>query len=60
MEIVMFAKKYWIVRVEYSQTDIDTVLVDAPTAAMAENVIRERGCSARYIKAQAKQARVVN
>jgi hypothetical protein len=56
----MFAKKYWIVRIEYSQTDIDTVLVDAPTAAMAENVIRERGCTARYIRAQREQARVVN
>jgi hypothetical protein len=60
MEIVMFAKKYWIVRIEYSQTDSETVLVDAPTAAMAENIIRERGCTARYIRAQREQARVVN
>jgi hypothetical protein len=60
MEIVMFAKKYWIVRIDYSQTDSETVLVDAPTAEQAENIIRERGCSARYIRAQAKQARVVN
>lgn len=56
----MFAKKYWIVRIEYSQTDRETVLVDAPTAAMAENIIRERGCTARYITAQREQARVAN
>ena len=53
-------KRYWIVRIEYSQTDMETVLVDAPTAAMAENLIRERGCNARYIRAQASQARVMN
>jgi hypothetical protein len=53
-------KLYWIVRIEYSQTDMETVLVDAPTATMAENLIRERGCNARYIRAQASQARVMN
>lgn len=53
-------KKYWIVRIEYSQTDRETVLVDAPTATMAENIIRERGCNARYITAQREQARVMN
>lgn len=53
-------KKYWMVRIEYSQTDRETVLVDAPTATMAENLIRERGCNARYITAQREQARVMN
>jgi len=29
-------KEYWIVHVEYSQTDMNTVLVDAPTREAAE------------------------
>jgi hypothetical protein len=53
-------KRYWIVRIEYSQTDRETVLVDAPTAEQAKNIIRERGCNARYISVQPSQARVMN
>jgi len=43
--------EYWVVRIDYSQTDHSYVLVDAGTAAQAEQQIRDNGCNARYIKA---------
>ena len=46
--------EYWVVRIDYSQTDHDYVLVDAATATQAEQHIRDNGCNARYIKAMYK------
>ena len=51
--------EYWVVRIDYSQTDRDHVLVDAATAKEAEQRIRDNGCNARYIKAMYK-AKVAN
>lgn len=50
------ATEYWVVRIDYSQTDHDYVLVDAATATatQAEQHIRDNGCNARYIKAMYK------
>jgi hypothetical protein len=53
------ATEYWVVRIDYSQTEHDHVLVDAATAKEAEQRIRDNGCNARYIKAMYK-ARVSN
>jgi hypothetical protein len=61
MEIVM-SKEYWIVRVEWSQTDTEYSLVsvdDAKTASDAEAYIRNKGCNARYITAQRSKGKVV-
>ena len=46
--------EYWVVRIDYSQTDHSYVLVDAATAAQAEQQIRDNGCNARYITAMYK------
>ena len=46
--------EYWIVRIEWSQTDSKYVLVDAATAEDAVAIIRNNGCNARYIKALSK------
>jgi hypothetical protein len=46
--------EYWVVRIDYSQTDRDHVLVDAATAKEAEQRIRDNGCNARYISAMYK------
>ncbi len=43
--------EYWVVRIEWSQTDREHVLVEAETAQQAEQRIRDNGCNARYIKA---------
>jgi hypothetical protein len=43
--------EYWVVRIEWSQTDREQVLVEAETAQQAEQRIRDNGCNARYIKA---------
>jgi hypothetical protein len=51
--------EYWVVRIDYSQTDRDYVLVEADTALQAEQRIRDKGCTARYINAMHK-ARVSN
>ena len=48
------ATEYWVVRIDYSQTDRNHVLVDAVTAAQAEQRIRDNGCNARYITAMYK------
>ena len=48
------ATEYWVVRIDYSQTDIEYVLVDAVTAKEAEMRLRDNGCNARYIKATYK------
>jgi hypothetical protein len=50
----MMATEYWVVRIDYSQTDIEHVLVDAATAKEAEQRLRDNGCNARYIKAMYK------
>ena len=46
--------EYWIVHIEWSQTDSKYVLVDAATGEDAVAVIRNNGCSARHIKALSK------
>ena len=46
--------EYWVVRIDYSQTDHDYVLVDAATATQAQQNLRDNGCNARYIKAMYK------
>lgn len=43
--------EYWIVYIEWSQTDSQYALVDAATGEDAVAVIRNNGCNARYIKA---------
>jgi len=50
----MMTTEYWVVRIEYNQTDRSHVLVDAATAAQAEQRIRDNGCNARYITAMYK------
>jgi hypothetical protein len=50
--------EYWVVRIDYSQTDRDYVLVEADTAQQAEQRVRDNGCNARYISAMHK-ARVL-
>jgi hypothetical protein len=42
--------EYWVVRIEWSQTDREHVLVKADTAQQAEQRLRDNGCNARYIK----------
>jgi hypothetical protein len=54
------AKEYWLVHVEHSQTDMNTVLVDAPTREEAEAIIRNNGCTARYITVLRNKVKVVN
>ena len=54
------AKAYWIVHIEYSQTDRDTVLVDAPTREEAEAIIRNNGCNARSIIVLKNKVKVVD
>ena len=51
--------EYWVVRIDYSQTDIEYVLVDAATAREAEMRLRDNGCNAHIIRAMYK-ARVSN
>ena len=46
--------EYWIVYIEWSQTDSQYALVDAATGEDAVAVIRNNGCNARYIKALSK------
>ena len=46
--------EYWVVRIDYSQTDWGYVLVDAATATQVEQHLRDNGCNARYIKAMYK------
>jgi hypothetical protein len=48
------ATEYWVVRIDYSQTDTEHVLVDAATAKEAEQHLRDNDCNARYIKAMYK------
>ena len=50
--------EYWVVRIDYSQTDRDYVLVEADTAQQAEQRVCDNGCNARYISAMHK-ARVL-
>jgi hypothetical protein len=57
MEIVM--NQYWVVLIEYSQTDHDYVVVKADTRQQAEQFIRDNGCNAKYINALYK-AKVLN
>jgi hypothetical protein len=54
------AKEYWIVHVEYSQTDMNTVLVDAPTREEAEAIVRNNGCTARYITVLRNKVKAIN
>lgn len=51
--------EYWVVYIEWSQTDSQYALVDAATGEDAVAVIRNNGCNARYIKAVSKLS-VVN
>lgn len=51
--------EYWIVHIEHSQTDMNTVLVDAPTREEAEAIIRNNGCTARYITVLRNKVKVV-
>jgi hypothetical protein len=54
--------EYWIVRVEWSQTDTEYCLVsvdNAGTAFDAEDFIRNKGCNARYITAQRSKGKVI-
>jgi len=53
------ATEYWVVRIDYSQTDIEYVLVDAATAREAEMRLRDNGCNAHIIRAMYK-AKVAN
>ena len=50
----MMTTNYWVVRIDFSQTDREYVLVDAATAKEAEQRIRDNGCNARYITAMHK------
>jgi len=43
--------EYWLVCIEWSQTDQKYVLVKADTAQQAEQRIRDNGCNAWYIRA---------
>lgn len=54
MGLVKKMTEYWIVYIEWSQTDSKYVLVDATTGEDAVAVIRNNGCNARYIKALSK------
>jgi hypothetical protein len=56
------AKEYWLVHIEHSQMEIvmNTVLVDAPTREEAEAIIRNNGCTARYITVLRNKVKVVN
>ncbi len=46
--------EYWVVRIEWSQTDSKHVLVEAETAHQAEQRIRDNGCNAHRITAMYK------
>jgi hypothetical protein len=54
LESVRKMTEYWVVRIEWSQTDREHVLVEAETAQQAEQRIRDNGCNARYITASYK------